>query len=845
MTTATSTTNNSSTPTQTTLRSGSYADNLLHIRGILFAARLMHWFVQGMFWRYPVYDMSGAIVAYRKKALDSNASPKYLWDGTKGQAKYYHSPKILAAVSAANGVLYIANGEPSVLAYHAAGIENVLSWFGENAVPATLARDLHKMGVRYVIYAPDADDAGLSSAAKVRDLLAGSGIHFEAHDLSGVVPAKGDFNDVWINVGFDAALAKNKLDALPILTPNQPSPLAPLPRGEGNFSPPLYGVERGSGGEDKLRRGSGGEDKLRRGQGAEDKLRRGQAGEVKRGKLNRERLLLDVLAYFMALPGWKKSGAGYAGKSPFRDDKKSSAGITEYGMFQDFASGEKLGLLEVAAKIGLDVAAYREQGHGSRINTNLTRNPPSPLAPLPRGEGNFSPPLYEMALPCDERSRGSGGEDKLRRGQGSEVKTNQSSQQADIRSANPPLQTPSLYKEGKLSPPRLQERGSGGEVSWWHTAHMPRYWRSACLQVLDASATLFIEKLHHAIIAGKINSTDFTVSQAAEITGISEQVSRRAINAGLDLFFQKVGKEKDPISLYPKAEKNSGRTEIRYQIRADFGTLHLLMLDALKKVLLAKYHTETLAALQPCMLEEDLAGDSLPIGRNEFKELAAGIADLQTDADKLVDRRYRAEFEGDHHGWHGWAKALEDDGDLKIKLPENCTPAEYRALILRAIVAKDPDKRHHRQDLARILGVTDSALDNIYKRANLQPIAQYESVVLKDASPEGIAQTSRAAQTKYRGKVLFLQDAAGKRYHTSEQRDDVATAARSGKVLNLVLRVPSVLVEKVLTPKSPLHSVERGLENGAVLPPPRLQERGQGGEVKAERGQGGEVQGVR
>src|SRR5262249_5410101 len=132
------------------------------------------------YYRYPVYAPDAdVIVAYRMKALPGQTGAKYLWVDSKpaGAVEYRHpGVKLRAAVAAAGGVLWIANGDPSVLAYAAGGVANALSWFGEGSVPPTLAQDLQRLGVREVRYPADKDDAGRKSAAKVLDALYGTDI---------------------------------------------------------------------------------------------------------------------------------------------------------------------------------------------------------------------------------------------------------------------------------------------------------------------------------------------------------------------------------------------------------------------------------------------------------------------------------------------------------------------------------------------------------------------------------------------------------------------------------------------------------------------------------------------
>jgi hypothetical protein len=209
-------------------------DPQLQARGIASAAAAMHWATRGDYWRYPVHDLSGVNIGYRLKLRAPDATrPKYLWEGGKPAnpaTDFYHAPDIAEAIAAASGVVYLANGEPSVLAYHAAGIRNVFATtHTENKVPDGTLAMLRQLGVTRLVYAPDADDTGIKSAVKFREYLAGSGIDFEALDLNACVAAKGDFNDLWIASHFNAENARNALQRLPALS--LPAPVEkPTPR---------------------------------------------------------------------------------------------------------------------------------------------------------------------------------------------------------------------------------------------------------------------------------------------------------------------------------------------------------------------------------------------------------------------------------------------------------------------------------------------------------------------------------------------------------------------------------------------------------------------------------------
>ena len=169
-------------------------------------------------WAYPVFDFSGKVIARRWKALDSSANPKYLWlQGSVSTAPYYHASDVKEAIAAAGGECHFAAGEPALLSYLAAGIRNVIAPFGENNIPAYFLADLALLGVTRLIYAPDLDDTGRSSAVKVRDAIHGSNIDYEIKRLPDSLGEKGDTNDLWQAVKFDPAAFIQAIHELPAL----------------------------------------------------------------------------------------------------------------------------------------------------------------------------------------------------------------------------------------------------------------------------------------------------------------------------------------------------------------------------------------------------------------------------------------------------------------------------------------------------------------------------------------------------------------------------------------------------------------------------------------------------
>lgn len=197
-------------PHQTTL------DQILQQRGIATAAVRANWTVgeyQGKpGWYYPVYGLDGLPLltpdsqrVVRFKNADSKATPKYVRPrGNQlkggGVANYYTATENLRrAIEQESGLLIIANGEPAVLTWAEAGIENVLCWFGEGNIPKTLVEDLTALNVQRVYLWPDRDDTGYESAAKVMRLLQDTDIDFVAFQWPFEDGSGWDVNNLWVD----------------------------------------------------------------------------------------------------------------------------------------------------------------------------------------------------------------------------------------------------------------------------------------------------------------------------------------------------------------------------------------------------------------------------------------------------------------------------------------------------------------------------------------------------------------------------------------------------------------------------------------------------------------------
>jgi len=183
-------------------------------------------------WSYPVFDYkNGEIIGTRWKAAPGRAGMKYGWIPEKPDNQavdWYILPETRQAIAAADGICYLANGEPALLAYHAAGVHNVISTtLSEAAVPADALELLRHFEVARLVYPIDNDPpdkkgkrAGFQSAINWRDALRDSGIDYEAYHWASFAPDKADANDMWIiTKGEQAAFNEIIRDLIPVDLP--------------------------------------------------------------------------------------------------------------------------------------------------------------------------------------------------------------------------------------------------------------------------------------------------------------------------------------------------------------------------------------------------------------------------------------------------------------------------------------------------------------------------------------------------------------------------------------------------------------------------------------------------
>ncbi len=338
-------------------------DDLLARRGLTQTAQAAGWNKYELHgspgWVYPLFRSDGKAVAdvKRWKNADSNGDLKYCWFGKGEKPKYYLFGDTKRAIADKGGVCYLASGEPDVLAYRAAGIRNVICWFGENSIPDSLADDLKYLGVTVLNDYPDRDTAGITKAARVMELLKGSPILYLVYKLPGDDDSKNDINWLWIEKEFNATRFESALldcDAY----------------SEGELALSIPAVEKPPK-QPEIAKQAEWTDKQ---QEAIDKIAHA-------------RLADDVRVYMERhYDGWQSDGWSKNKKCPFHDDQHASAGVNRDSLvYTCFVPGcvGTLDKVQYGERIGLSLQSYVEKVEGEFRSNPLPSSKPANVVSLP------------------------------------------------------------------------------------------------------------------------------------------------------------------------------------------------------------------------------------------------------------------------------------------------------------------------------------------------------------------------------------------------------------------------------------------------------------------------------
>lgn len=309
--------------------------DILKERGIAGQAAKLGWVAKpDGYWHYPLFGLNGEIIGARAKKYPSTEGAKYLWpDGKPGNpaADWYTPPGTKEAIEAAGGVCFLANGEAALLAFHAAGIKNVVATtHSENTVPKNTEDTLKEFRIATLINIPDKDKAGLNAAVKWRDALLLSDTEYQAKQWPAYLPEKSDFNDLWIHVGFDATKAQAALNECQALILPQPVVKAP------------------------------------------------KTADLASGETPKS--LIEAMASALRARGHKKQNKEWLnGLSVFREEDNASAGMSlKTGVYYDFGNGESYPPAELAKQLGIDTSQFKAEKPAKKPRKSPTKPQVSP-----------------------------------------------------------------------------------------------------------------------------------------------------------------------------------------------------------------------------------------------------------------------------------------------------------------------------------------------------------------------------------------------------------------------------------------------------------------------------------
>lgn len=135
---------------------------------------------------FPITDVVGNVLGFTGRVLGPNQEPKYL---NTPETIIFHKGRILYNLTRARGEIklqkatVVVEGQMDVIASHQAGVKNVVASSGTALTPDHL-----QILYRYtpnIIFAFDADSAGLASAKKAYEMAIAEGFNVKMVELAG------------------------------------------------------------------------------------------------------------------------------------------------------------------------------------------------------------------------------------------------------------------------------------------------------------------------------------------------------------------------------------------------------------------------------------------------------------------------------------------------------------------------------------------------------------------------------------------------------------------------------------------------------------------------------------
>lgn len=320
---------------------------------------------------------------------------------------------------------------------------------------------------------------------------------------------------------------------------------------------------------------------------------------------------------------------------------------------------------------------------------------------------------------------------------------------------------------------------------WWPDG-MPDGWRSYMLNFFPGSTTPLLHLLNDAIVSGRLNTSAFDINQVVEITGLARRTVQEVMQILENVFWQKIDIPDSDEDIYPVSAIRCGRKGQLYRIlsidTARKGVEYLAWFRIFERL-----HEDIVARPDPHMAQQ-IGVDSTTM--DAWIKALEPIFELQDQAQRRATERANILIQR-------WTSNL--DRKRVTPLPEGFpvnSASSYRAAFLRGLVETEGELPRTRRMLCDLLGLSNSSLDAIYKKAGLKAEIQEQDVPLNVAIPleHSIQQVSREFRGHPMGLIAVGSDGKTCTYdhRSSDASDFVDYCKRKNHKVYLRIRTPSI-----------------------------------------------------
>lgn len=324
----------------------------------------------------------------------------------------------------------------------------------------------------------------------------------------------------------------------------------------------------------------------------------------------------------------------------------------------------------------------------------------------------------------------------------------------------------------------------GGNVRAWLQAlphsqaldawnSLPDSWRAATSAYLPDSLAPFLEQL--AALGWFVPGYTFTRPQALTALSLTRATVDRALQAGEDLFWQRVAVLPPDSSSQNETGGSIGKTVISYLV---------LSLPEMTANLLKRAACRIWERYNPVErgrpLGKPQAGFFTALGYSP-EEAEQIVVELDTLLQPTYRSQNNAERFSERQAKHEYERLKRSLSDThSTPLPEGwkfTNVQEYRACFARAVKQANPDRNFSLKEWAEVLGISQRTVAAVLVRAGIASVAQYQEAEVR--SIDEATQVGR--KLKGYPKRLIIQSEGQREHECRFDREQLAGALRLGQ----------------------------------------------------------------